>query len=342
MLLELLLFVIVLPIATLIIGIIIGLYFKGFDRRFAAYYQSRIGPPILQPFYDLSKLMFKQNIVPENAVKWLFNGAPLLALASSVLLLFYIWIPYFTALAGLQPFFSNIGDVILIIYILMVPAICMIVGGFAAGSPYSAVGAQREVVILMSTELPLAVAAVTLGWKMSQANPGVAPFSLVSFMDNPIWIGMGPLGIVGGVLLLLTLLAVVPAELAKIPFDQGEAETEIAEGLFAEYSGKNLAFFHLAEGAKSLAFTSLIVILFFPYGIEQLFGLSIPAGLDVVVDVVFFLLKISLVYFVSVVTVRIGMARFKINQVARIFLVALTAVGLAGFVLIWLDTLPLF
>lgn len=234
---ELLLFIILLPIAGLVLGTLLGLFFKGFDRRIGAYYQSRIGPPLLQPFYDISKLMMKQNIVPENAVKWIFNGAPLLTMATSVLLLFYIWAPYFSSLFGLQPFFVNFGDIILIVYILMVPAICMIVGGFASGSPYATVGSQREVVILMGTELPLAIASIAIGWKMYQANPNVPSFSISSIASNPIWDTMGPLGILGGLLLLLTLLVVIPAELAKIPFDQAEAETEIAEGLLAEYSG---------------------------------------------------------------------------------------------------------
>ncbi len=344
--LELLLFAIVIPIGMLIVGIIISLYFKGFDRRFAAYYQSRIGPPILQPFHDLRKLMMKQNVVPENAVKWVFNGAPLLCLVSSIVLLFYVWTPYFASMFGLDPFFLNIGDIIVILYLLMIPGIAMIIGGFSSGSPYASVGSQRETVILISTELPLAIAAITIGWKMSMMNPGMAPFSLHTIAQNPIWAGMeGPIGIIGGILLLLTLLVVVPAELAKIPFDQAEAETEIAEGLLAEYSGRNLAFFHLAEGAKALAFTSLIVILFIPYGFVDIFGVeAIIGGIDftAVLDVVLFLLKVGIIYFISVITVRIGFARLKIHHVARLFIIALSAIGLAGLVMIWLDTLAIF
>jgi formate hydrogenlyase subunit 4 len=344
--LELLLFAIVIPIGMLIVGIIISLYFKGFDRRFAAYYQSRIGPPILQPFHDLRKLMMKQNVVPENAVKWVFNGAPLLCLVSSIVLLFYVWTPYFASMFGLNDvFFLNIGDIILILYLLMIPGIAMIIGGFASGSPYASVGSQRETVILISTELPLAIAAITIGWKMSMMNPGMAPFSLHTISQNPIWMGMGPIGIIGGILILLTLLAVVPAELAKIPFDQAEAETEIAEGLLAEYSGRNLAFFHLAEGAKSVAFTSLIVILFIPYGFVDIFGVeAVIGGIDftAVVDVILFLIKVGIIYFISVITVRIGFARLKIQHVARLFIIALSAIGLAGLILIWLDKSPIF
>ena len=81
-------------------GLYGGLWARGIDRKIAAWFQSRIGPPLRQPFWDLKKLMLKQTIVPENAVVWIFKGAPLLALASSVLLLIYIWVPYFFVISG--------------------------------------------------------------------------------------------------------------------------------------------------------------------------------------------------------------------------------------------------
>ncbi len=337
---ELLLFMIVIPIAMVVFGIFISLLFKGFDRRFAAYYQSRIGPPILQPFYDLRKLMMKQNIVPENAVKWIFNGAPLLALVSSIVLVFYMWTPYFAGMFGLHPFFYNITDVIFVLYMLMIPAIAMIVGGFSSGSPYASIGSQREVVILISTELPLAIIAVAFGWRMNLMGLS-SPFSINTIAQNPIWAGMGPLGIIGVILLLLPLIAVIPAELAKIPFDQAEAETEIAEGLLAEYSGRNLAFFQVAEGAKALALTSLVTIMFIPWGIADIFGSRVLIGsfdLTILLDVLLFFLKTGLIYFISVITVRVGFARLKIQQVSRIFMIALSALALAGFILLKLDT----
>lgn len=325
---------------TFVLSIYVGLFLKGIDRKGAAYYQSRIGPPLRQPYWDLKKLMLKQTILPENAVAWIFKGAPLLSFASSVVLLIYIILPYFMHLAGLNHYFIQSGDLVLVVYLLMIPAIAMVAGGFASGSPYATVGAQREMVILMTTELPIAVTVITFAWKMTQVAPGSPSFSLVTIADNPIWKGMGPLGIMGGILLALAMVAVVPAELAKVPFDQAEAETEIAEGLLAEYSGKYFAFFYLAEAVKVLAITSLMVILFFPQGIVGLFGTNIViAGYDVtiVADVIFFLVKHVVIYFCTVTTLRIAMARLKITQVARFFLLILTIISLMGFLLIYLD-----
>ena len=72
------------------LGVILGLFYKGIDRKLAARMQARIGPPIRQPFRDFFKLMIKENIVPENAVPWIFNGMPIITLVTSITILFYI------------------------------------------------------------------------------------------------------------------------------------------------------------------------------------------------------------------------------------------------------------
>ncbi len=68
-------------------GLVFGLIYKGIDRKIAARMQGRIGPPLKQPFLDVRKLFVKENIVPENAVDWVFNLAPLLGLVSCITIL---------------------------------------------------------------------------------------------------------------------------------------------------------------------------------------------------------------------------------------------------------------
>lgn len=323
-------------------AVVIGLFLKGIDRKLAAYYQARVGPPLVQPFYDLEKLTVKQSIVPENSVAWVFKGAPYLALVSSGLLLIYILLPYLSHLAALNNGFMQSGDLIVVLYIMLIPTIALICGGFAAGSPLSAIGSQREVVILMSVKVPLAVVAITIGWKMAQQPEIANPFSILAVTINPIWSGLGPIGTIGGLLLLLTLVAVIPAETAKIPFDQAEAETEIAEGLLAEYSGKYLALFLLSDAVKSFALAALFVLLFVPYSLAQLFGADFLAGwkgLLFLAELGFLLIKIVLAYFLIITTVRVAMARLKIAQVAWFFIVTLSIMSMVGYLLIYLDPL---
>ena len=87
-------------------------------------------------------------------------------------------------------------------------------------------------------------------------------------------ITVGILAFIGFIILLLVIIIVTPAELSKIPFDAPEAETEIAGGLLAEYSGRNLAMFYLTDGVKTVVMASIIVALFFPYNISPILGLN--------------------------------------------------------------------
>jgi formate hydrogenlyase subunit 4 len=329
--LVLLLLKIIGAIIIAFLGVVIGLFYKGIDRKLAARMQARVGPPIRQPFIDFFKLMIKENIVPENAVPWIFNGVPIMTLVSSISILFYL------PISNIPPLLSGYGDIILIIYLLTLPAVGMVVGGFASGSPYASVGAQREMVMMMSYELPLVTTVVALGWKLSQVYPQLNVFSLAIINAHPIWGLVGPLGFVGAILLLITLAIVTPGELSKIPFDVPEAETELAGGLLVEYSGRNLAIFSLADAVKTIVMTSLTVVLFFPYNLSPLFALSGVFAL--IIDLLFFLVKLFLVMFMEVTFIRVAAARLKIDQVSYAYWVPLSIIGLLGLALIALDTI---
>jgi len=308
---------------------ILGMFYKGLDRKLAAQMQGRIGPPIRQPWFDVIKLMAKENVVPDHAVGWLYHAMPIVSLVAAATLLFYV------PLGGFAPLLAGYGDLILVLYLLAVPSIAMMLGGFAAGSPYASVGAQREMVLMMSYEFPLAVTLVTLAWRLSDLLPGGATFSLGVLAAHPLWGLVGPLGVIGLLLLLGALLVVTPAELSKIPFDIPEAETEIAGGLLAEYSGRNLAMFYIADAIKMVVMASLIVALFFPYGLAAPLSLSgVWAGLA---DVLFFLVKVFAVIFLAVIVVRVGFARLKIAQAMRFFWLPVTGAALLGTVLLSLD-----
>jgi len=320
----------ILPVILAVFSIFMGLIYKGVDRKLAAHMQARIGPPLRQPFRDVRKLFIKENIVPENAVAWIYNLTPVLSLTAAVSILLYIPIGSITILSGY-------GDLILILYLLMIPALGMIAGGFASGSPYATVGAQREMVMLMSYEFPLAITVISIVWKLSTTYVLTDAFSLTTLAKYPVWEAVGPVGFIGLAILLLTLLVVTPAELSKIPFDAPEAETEIAGGLLAEYSGRNLAMFYLSDAVKTVAMAGIVVALFFPYNISVFFNL--PTTIGIIVDILFFLLKVLIIITVCVTFVRVAAARLKIDQVAYTYFIQLTLFGLIGLVLIVLDTI---
>ncbi|PKL59529.1 MAG: formate hydrogenlyase subunit 4 [Methanomicrobiales archaeon HGW-Methanomicrobiales-4] len=321
-------------IVIAIFGMGAGLLLMGIDRICAARMQMRQGPPLLQPFIDIRKLLSKQSVVPANAIPSLFNAAPIVAFASAVMILLYIPIGSINPAGALIPVVSEWGDLILIMYLLTIPALAMVVGGFASGSPYASVGAQREMVTMIAYEFPLAIAIVAIAWRLAVA--GFAdPFSVLTLASTPIWTVVGPIGILGCIILLLVMAWVTPAELSRVPCDTPEAETELCGGLLVEYSGRNLALFTLSMAVKLVAMTGLTVLLFLPWNLSPVLGISgIPA---MGIDLIFFLFKVIIVTFISVSLIRVSMARFRINTVVTLYWGWLTAAGLLGMVLIIVD-----
>lgn len=318
-------------IGLAVFGIIFGLLYKGVDRKLSAHMQGRIGPPIRQPFRDVGKLFVKENIVPENAISWIFHLAPVFGLVATISILLYL------PIGGFNPLILSNGDLMLILYLLILPSLAMVVGGFSSGSPYATVGAQREMATMIAYEFPLAIIIISMAWRLSMEGVSNV-FALSSIISTPIWNIVGPLGFIGSIILLLALVLVTPAELSKIPFDSPEAETEIAGGLLTEYSGRNLAMFYLTDAVKTLVMSTIIVALFFPYNLSPLFGLeSYPAF---AVDIVFYLIKILLVVLFSVTLIRVAIARLKIDQIVYTYWVPITLLTLVGLIfLMWDQTI---
>ena len=314
-------------------GIIFGLLYKGVDRKISAHMQGRIGPPIRQPFRDVSKLFVKENIIPENAIPWVFNLAPLVGLVATISILLYLPIAGSPSLLD-NGIISPKGDLILILYLLIIPSLAMVIGGFASGSPYATVGAQREMATMIAYEFPLAIIIISFAYRLYAQQPGNV-FTLSAITTTPIWGIVGPVGFIGVIILLLALVIVTPAELSKIPFDAPEAETEIAGGLLVEYSGRNLAMFYLTDGVKTVVMASLIVVLFFPYNLSPVFGVTeIPAF---AIDIIFYLIKVLLVIVFSVTLIRVAIARLKIDQIVYTYWVWITLIALIGLILLMWD-----
>ncbi len=315
-------------ICVVSLSAIFSLLYRGVDRKLVAHMQGRVGPPVIQPFRDVRKLLMKENIIPDGAISWLFTAAPFVCLITSALLLLYI--PLF----GQEALLGGFGDAILVIYLLLLPPLAFVLGGFASSSPYATVGAQREMVIMMSYELPLAVIIVSLAWRIGRVADN--PFMFSTIAESPIWSLVGPLGVIGSLILLFALLVVTTGEAGKVPFDIAEAETEIAGGLLVEYSGRNLCLFYLADIIKTFALASLVVALFIPYNLSPLVGIGAPV-LAGIVDGLFFLVKVFAVMFISISVVRASMARFKISQASWVYIIAMTLISFFGLILLSVD-----
>jgi len=305
---------------------IFGLLFQGINRKLIARLQGRYGPPIIQPFYDFLKLLGKENIVPKNANSFWFNAAPIIAVASVVTVMLYIPVGYVGPLSPILS--SGLGDLIVILYLLALPAIALVIGGSASGSPYAAIGAQRELSMLISYEFPLAIAIFALAWK-------AGTFDMATLFTTQPWTLGGPLNATGFLLIFLTALSVIPGKVGVGAFDIPEAKEEIAGGPLVEYSGRNLALFELAHFMKMFVIASLVVALFIGAPISPLLGLT--GGLAIFVDVLWFLFKVFLVIFFTVTLVATVTARLKITQAVTFYWFVVDALAVVGLILIAAD-----
>ncbi len=327
----------------IIFGIVLGLVYKGFDRKISAMMQSRIGPPIIQPFRDVRKLLSKETIIPDDSIQLLFNLAPVFALLAPLLALLYIPIGPF------DPLLEGYGDIILVLYLMALPPLALAVGGSSSGSPYSVLGAQRKVVLMMSYELPLAISVIAVVWRISKTvGDNLNPFSLRVISSYPIWEQVGLLGSIGIALATIAIIAVIPGELSKEPFGQAEAKTEIAGGALSEYSGRNLAFYYIASSVHMVVIGSLIISILFPYQLTEILyplieidGLQLPylemSLLAILVDIVFFLFKLMIIIYVGVSILGVSFARLQINKASYVYWIPLSIMAFIGLILVFLE-----
>ena len=294
-----------------------GMLLCGIDRKLVAKMQKRVGPPVLQPFYDFFKLCGKETIIPAAASKTTFLLAPLVGLAALVVIQLFIPIFNFSA-------FTATADIIVILYLLLIPAVATIIGGAASGSPYAGVGLSREMVTVIAVELPLVLVLLAVGKAVGNAMGGGLTFS---FADISAYQAANGSLICKASMIpaAIAMLMVIPGETGNHPFDAAEAETEICEGLLAEYSGAPLGVFKLTHAIKMLTLTSLFVALFLG-GV----GVGIPlvdALIVFALCVVITVISISLVHAVT--------ARLRIEQIFKFYWTVVSGLALVSLVLAW-------
>lgn len=294
-----------------------GMLLCGIDRKLVAKMQKRVGPPVLQPFYDFFKLCGKETIVPAAASKTVFLAAPLVGLAALVVIQMFIPIFNFSA-------FSGMADIIVILYLLLIPALATILGGAASGSPYAGVGLSREMVTIISCELPLVLVLLAVGKTVGNAMGTGLCFS---FSDIAAYQAANGSLILKASMIpaAVAMLMVIPGETGNHPFDAAEAETEICEGLLAEYSGAPLGVFKLSHAVKMLTLTSMFVALFLG---------GIGTGI-VALDAVIVFALCAVITAVSISLVHAVTARLKIEQIFKYYWTVVSALALLSLVLAW-------
>ena len=212
-----------------------GALLSWFDRKITARVQFRKGPPLLQPFYDFFKLLLvKETILPKQGSPLVFLMAPVFAVFGSTIAGVFILLPLFNITAGFR------GDLLVIFYLLTIPSFSYIIGALSSGNPLAAVGSSREMKLILSYELTFLLVIAGIIMKCAQK------FDLYTIIQTQQ--ATSPfIGSISGVLLFIVAIFCIQAKLALVPFDMPEAEAEITEGIFIEYSGAAYAFIKLTK-----------------------------------------------------------------------------------------------
>ena len=127
----------------------VGLVASWIDRKVTARVQWRVGPPWYQPLIDLVKLSIKEITIPKSSSKTLFMASPFIGLSAVILASTFLWLSNIEVMpSGFR------GDLIVILYLLTLPAISLMLGASASGNPLASVGLSREIKLMLSYELP--------------------------------------------------------------------------------------------------------------------------------------------------------------------------------------------
>lgn len=228
---------------------IIGLLASWIDRKVTAKVQYRVGPPLLQPLIDIVKLLGKETLIPAGSSKITFLIAPVIGFASVILVSTLLWIN------NIYPSKSFLGDLIVVLYLLVIPSISIIMGGFASRNPLASLGASREMKLILSYELPfiLAILVTVIKSGFTFRLGEILTFQAQNGAFIRSW---------SGTLALIVAIICMQAKLALVPFDIPEAETEIVGGPLIEYSGSGLAIYRLMKNMLMFTVPFFLIIVF--------------------------------------------------------------------------------
>jgi NADH-quinone oxidoreductase subunit H len=282
-------------------SIVVGLLSTWVDRKVTARVQWRVGPPVLQPVYDFVKLLGKETLVPATASRAVFLSAPIVGLVAATLVSTILWL---SNLRGL----SFVGDLIVVVYLLVLPSLALMLGGMASGNPLASVGASREMKLILAYELPFLICLATVIMKSGLT------IKLAEIAQRPV------IGSISGVLVSVVALLCVQAKLGFTPFDVAEAETEIMGGPYVEYSGVALAVFKLTQSLLLFALPVFLMTVFL--GGIHLVGWGI---LWAVLEYVAIL--------VLLIVIKNTNPRVRVDQAVKFFWLYLTPIAIVAFVL---------
>jgi ech hydrogenase subunit B len=242
-----LIFIVLAPVA--------GGLLSGLDRKISARMQGRVGPSILQPFYDVLKLFQKENVIVNISQN-----------------LYAFCFLFFTVFTGVL--FFNGADILLVVFALTLAGIFFVLGGYSTFSPYSFIGSERELLSMVADEPMIILTAVGMYMvtkSFSVASIAAYPTPLIAYIP----------GIFLGFVFILTI------KLKKSPFDLSSshhAHQELVSGITTEFSGKTLAYIELAHWYETVLLLGIIYLFFAPLPVVGVLVALFAYFLEIFID----------------------------------------------------------
>jgi NADH-quinone oxidoreductase subunit H len=303
--------ILVLKIVAVVVPLILAVaYYTFFERKVIGYMQIRRGPNrigplgLAQPFADVFKLLLKEIILPENANKFLFLLAPVLALA-----------PAFAAWAVI-PFddWAVIADINAgLLYLLAMSSLGvygLIIAGWASNSKYAFLGALRSTAQMVSYEIAMGFALVGVLIMAGTLNLSEIVMAQQGGVFDWYWLPLLPLFVI----YIISGLA----ETNRAPFDVAEGESEIVAGFHVEYAGSGFAVFFLAEYANMILISALTALLFTGGWLSPFEGVPVIGDTLLGQGSIFWFLGKTVFFMFLFLWFRATFPRYRYDQIMRL------------------------
>jgi NADH-quinone oxidoreductase subunit H len=284
-----------------------ALLFEWIDRRAIARLHARVGPPWFQPVADLVKLLSKESVLPRQADRPICTALPVVSLAAVLTAALYIPI-------GGRVTYAFEGDLIVVLFLLSLPALFYFLAGWVSVGVYSVIGGSRSVLQYFSYEVPFlmalsAPAILTGSWSISEIITQQAE-SGWTLLAQPLGFLLAIVGLIG--------------KLKRVPFDIPKAKSEVVGGPLTEFSGRKLALWRLTVNIQTVAGIFLLVNIFLGGG--DLTLLQGSPSLSLARAIAFSAKALVMLLTLSVTSVLY--ARLRIDQLASLGWRVLAPLGL--------------
>jgi len=272
---------------------------SGLIRKIKNNIRMRKGMPVLQPYYNLSKLFSKDEVISKHT-SWIFRVTPYVVLSSSLAAAFLV--PLFTSASVM----NYMGDLILLVFIFALGRFFTALSGLEAGSSFGGMGSSREMFISSFAE-PVAILSIfVIALNCQSTNAGIISGSSVFKFSN--------------IIASISFFLVIITETSRIPVDNQETHLELTmvhEAMVLEYSGRSLAIIELGSLIKQAILFTLLANVFLPFGMSDTFGLQ-----QIITGFGIYLVKITGICVVTAV-IEVSVAKMRLFRVVDFLTFAL-------------------